>query len=185
MTDAVHHPYPNEQELIRWGDKQTLSLPVTEILAPKTIQLVKVHRHIPESWRITLWTDILIPAPPAISVFDFTISFDLIIGSGSAQINLAPTIRCQSAAAAVVQDYNSLVTNKSVGFLLFDLPARDIQIICTQAFNNSGAVANVEIAALAAPRYTPPTPGPQGGPQPEHPHEWMGPGFTPEPLRYR
>jgi hypothetical protein len=173
----VLQPPPDHQEIIRWGDKQGLTLPVTEIVVPKTIQLVKVHRHVPESWRVVLLFSINVVLP---AVYDVTAAFDLIIGSGSAVVNLLPTIRLQSAAAAIVQDYNSLTTTRTVGFLTFDIPANDIQVQCTNAFNNAGTVANVEVGALAGPRFTPHD---QNAPNPGHVH--MPEGFYPEPLVHR
>ncbi|MDE3097016.1 MAG: hypothetical protein KGK07_13590 [Chloroflexota bacterium] len=168
---------PGHDEIIRWGDQQTLVLPVTEIVTPKTIQLVKVHRPVPESWRVTLIFSIQIVLP---AVYDVTAAFDLIIGAGSAQVNLLPTIRLQSAAGGITQDYNSLTTTRTVGFLLFDLPSRDIQINCTNAFNNSSPAANVIVGALAAPRFTPYA---DDTPDPGHRH--MPEGFFPEQLVHR
>lgn len=168
---------PGHEEIIRWGDQQGLFLPVTEIVVPKTIQLVKVHRPVPESWRVTIIFSIQVVLP---AVYDVTAAFDCIIGSGSAQVNLFPTIRLQSAAGAIVQDYNSLTTTRPVGFLLFDLPSRDIQIQCTNAFNNAGTAANVIVGALAAPRFTPYA---DDSPDPGHRH--MPEGFYPEPMTRR
>jgi hypothetical protein len=189
MTEAFN-PGPDEQELIRWGDKQTLILPVGELPLTTLSQLVKVHRRIPESWRVTIWANIILPQPVIGPTYDLTIFFDLIVGAGSAQLNLQPQIRLFAAAPAVVLDYNSLTTPKQVGFMLFDLPANDIQIAVAggpnfSPFNNAGAIANVEVGALASPRYTPPTPGPSGGPPPDKGHPWIESPFWPEPTHYR
>lgn len=170
------NPPAELEEIVRWGDRQSVFAPVTELNAPKTIQLVKVHRHVPETWTVTLYA--FIHDTPAVGpVFDVTVSFDFFVGSGSTQINLLPTIRMHAAAAAVVQDYNSLITTRPVGFLTFELPANDIQIICTNVVNNSAPDANVDVAALAAPRFS----------HPNHeqraPHTSMPEGFYPEMLQ--
>lgn len=183
-SNPAQHDPPDEHEIVRWGDQQNVLGPVTEINPPKTIQLVKVHRNVPETWTIELYA--FIHDTPAVGpAFDVTVSWDFYVGAGSTQVNLFPTIRMQAAAAAVVQDYSSLVTNKPFGYLNFQVPARDIQIICTNVINNASPAVNVQVAAFAAPRFSHPTPGPNGGPPPERPHEWMPEGFNPEPLRYR
>lgn len=170
------NPPAEIEEIVRWGDRQTIFAPVTELNAPKTIQLVKVHRHVPETWTLTLFAFVRDTAAVG-PTFDITVSFDLFVGSGSTQINLLPTIRMQSGAAAIVQDYNSLVTTKPVGFLFFQVPANDIQIIVTNVVNNASPAVSVDVAALAAPRFS----------HPNHeqraPHTSMPEGFYPEMLQ--
>lgn len=185
--EPVFNPAPNEQELIRWGDRTSLLLPVTEIFPVLSVQLVKVHRHIPESWKVCLFAFIRDTAAVGAN-YDVTVSYDLIVGSGSTQINLQPTIRMHIVGGAPtpsVQDYNTLVTSRPMGFLLFDIPACDIQVQVVQAINNGSPAVTVDVAALAAPRYSPPTPGPQGGPHADTGHQEMSAPFWPEELRYR
>jgi hypothetical protein len=176
----VHVPPPDIHEIVRWGDRKTFSLIASDANVPQSTQLLKVHRPVPETWTVTLYA--FLEAQPATGpTFDVTCFFDLIIGSGSAIINLMPQIRMQAAAAGVVQTYNSLLTPLAVGFLTFELPAGDIQVQCTSAINNGGSlVQGVDVAALAAPRFIPPN-----GSQVHREHPWMPPGFHPEQLRYR
>lgn len=181
MTAVLNKP-PNEQELIRWGDQQQFVLPAAGTSLTPALQLVKVHRDVPESWTLFLYAFVVGTQPVLGPAYNLIVVFSVIIGSGSSQIDLGGQITLNSAlVGGTVQDFNTLATARAVGWLSYTVPAKDIQISVKQVANIGGS-GNVLVAAMAAPRYTPPEPGPGGGPQPNPGHQEMYSPFWPEQL---
>lgn len=180
MANQVFNPAPNEQEIIRWGDRQTIQLAPTELGQVQSTQLVQVRRNVPETYTVVCYCAI----ENAPASYDVTVFFSLVFGAGSAQIDLEPTIEMKSAAAADVQGFNSLLTKQPIGFLTFEIPAKFVLVNVVNIVSTVSAVP-VDVAGMAAPRFVHPSSGGPPTQDPPGPHRVMPDGFVFEPLVHR
>jgi hypothetical protein len=170
-------------DFIRWGDSQSIVIdPVTSgAFVVNSTQLVKVRRDWPETWTVHLVVELpsdivsLGPSPG----YNITVGFQLIIGSGSANANLVPSIvMSNQQPPSAFNPYEAfyypnptptfpiplsmflqgadqeLITPYKTGVLIFEVPAKDIQVSAQVANFPGLATTNaITVSAYAAPRY--------------------------------
>lgn len=194
-----------EQAIVRWGDQQTLTVqPGSAVMT--TGQLVRVNRHFPETWTISLFAALLDTG--GTNLWDNAVSFNVTYGVGSSLVSFGqanpfgsssglPGYLLNFAGAVVVtpvvEDYLSITSPYRVIQKLVELPVKDLQIQATVInLDRTHGPIVMQVGAFAAPRVLQPSPmqapppfddgsGGDGG----QTTQWMGPGFSPEPTHYK
>jgi hypothetical protein len=196
---------------IRWGDQQNFQL-VGPSAQSATGQLVNIMVPHPETYTVLLFARILqLNAGTGGLSPVIIVRWIVQTGVGSAQVGFDGTVGApggpliggefdfifQTAAVSVTEDYLTLTTPYLVAFKSFDIPSKQLLVTSPSVqlhTANPDASAQVQIAAMAAPRvyqpsacHEPPEPPDAAGDDttPDTDTTWMPPGFYPEPVHYR
>lgn len=181
---------------IRWGDQVSQNLPA--LTDASTNQLVTLSVEHPETWTLFLFAAHLGGLDVA-NHFRLIVNFEVITGSGSGQVDLAPNPNpatttiglggmyfiLDNTLGAVTEDYKVLSTPYDVAFRSLILPAKSVQVRAG-LLSGTNVDMQVQVGAFIAPRfYQKDTAGLPGGQLPPAPPEhWMDPGFETDPMRY-
>jgi hypothetical protein len=169
-------------DTLRWGDVETVIVGSTgELLSASTKQLVQAHWRWPLSWTVqfSFVANFGTTAPAETVTFLFDVEFT--VGVGQGKMTWVTTYTMVPSAPNVYPNLSPQVT----------IPAQDLQIrVRVRSSANPTGVAgeNFLVGCMVAPVTEPHAMTEalrvlEGEPRDEV--EWMGPGFTPQPLHYR